>query len=189
LHQAALGPSLPANKEAALLEAIDRVNKLDPDKKCKKKVVRRLSTLGFDLPSFQAYLGGGVRLIDGTRSLARPHGAIYPNAISAKDFLLRKGLPENALVRDVFKSTRNGATTNAITSIVHKQQLTIFLRPDSIDVDDEKRNAGLIFHEGLHGFSASLGSNWGDAELARILKVNLERGSVGITRRIASSCF
>ncbi len=67
-------------------------------KKCKKKVVDRLAPAGFDLGTFQAYLRVETHYLDGTQSLARPKGMIYPTGLSANAFVAVRGLPDTALI-------------------------------------------------------------------------------------------
>ncbi len=77
---------------------------------------------------------------------------------------------------------------NAVTSITQKQ-FTAFFRPDAIGVDDLKRNSGLIFHEGLHGWSSTFGSVWGDTPLKSALRLPASAASVIITIHVSNKCF
>ncbi len=194
-------PPLPGDLAQEMDDATDKILQLVPKKSCTNKVINKLAPAGFDLGAFKDYLKLGWFFYDGTRAQAKPKDVLYSTEAGATVYLkLRWKLPADATIADVFAAARKGERKRekgkiikgkgkllAITSMIRKQ-LTVFFNPEEI-YGPAREKAGLIFHEGLHGWSSTLGGTWGDTQLKTDLGLTVKETSENISFRITTSCF
>jgi RHS repeat-associated protein len=151
---------------------------------CQKNVIDRLARassqggIGFDLAGFTNYLKQGATYYDGTISQLTVAGNVASQQVA--DLLYGPG----ATVAGVFAS-RPGL--NALASIT-ASTFTLFLRPDAVDSSNSganSRNRGLLFHEGIHGFTGRV-----DEDIQSALGITVDRNNTGnITQHIRDNCF
>src|SRR5262249_60234337 len=160
---------------------------------CLKNVITPLAEkLGFDVVSFYNFLGKGADFYDGTKSTVSVAGNVTSPAAANAAF------GPNATVNSVFARTRTDPTTgatlriDALTSIT-TSNFTSYFRPDAIDSSktavETANNAGLLFHEALHGFGGTLGgTSYFDDDIKDAFGIT-GASSHGITEHIAKNCF
>jgi hypothetical protein len=187
---------LSSKQEAALFAAVGLVLEAlyNPSESCLNNVINPLAEkFRFGVADFWHYLNQGARFYDGTRSIAPIAGNVtYTQPANAKYG------PGASIARDEFNQTRRDPSTGltlrteALTSITNPT-FTSYLRPSAIDTSGTSaalaRNAGLIFHEGLHGFGGILGGvSYFDSDLKDAFKLT-GVGSDDISKHISKNCF
>jgi RHS repeat-associated protein len=180
---------LSGPKRAAISRASENVLGCSGEGDCGREIIGKLERSNFDFDLFKTYLRFGISAYDGTKTVARINGAVYPNVYSAREFLRPFKLPEDATVKQVFAATStSGGRIQALTSLAFKSQLTTFFRPEAIG--DDKTTFGLLFHEALHGFGAWMGaSGFDDAGLKATLGIPLSKPSHEISVLIRQYCY
>jgi hypothetical protein len=186
---------LPAEKLNALMTAMGVL--LDalynPSESCLNKVINPLAEkFGFGVAEFYNYLNQGAKFYDGTATLAPVAGNVTTPAAANALY------GPSASIASVFGQTRTdpatGATlrTDALTSIT-TPIFTAYFRPSAIDSSGTPaglaRNAGLLFHEALHGFGGTLGgTSYFDDDLKDAFRL-IGAGSDSISEHISKNCL
>jgi hypothetical protein len=164
--------NLSPEKEGALWSALGAVMEAlyNPSESCYNNVINPLAVkFGFGVAEFYNYLNQVATVYDGTSSLAPVAGIVTSTAAANAQY------GPGASIASVFNQIRRDSATgprlrtDALTSII-TPTFTAFFRPSAIDSSGTSagltRNAGLLFHEALHGFGGTLGgTSYFDQEL------------------------
>jgi YD repeat-containing protein len=162
----------------------------DVSEKCKKNVLDKLASIGFNVESFTSYLERGNDFQEGTTSNMSLSTALAPGQIKGTN------LPKT--VSELFAAVPG---INALTSgSLSPTKLTVFFKGSSIDGHaDSHYNRSLMFHEGLHGYGSFLtggkitdGSVFGaysDQGLLKLFGLNTGGASSQITQHIRDNCY